>query len=299
VKVAIVADDLTGAADSAAPFAARGLETVVALSSGAVVEADVVALDTDSRAAPAPERVAAAFRALRAEMLVKKIDSTLRGHVAVEIEAAVAATGAEAIVAPAFPAMGRVIRGARLLVDGEDVLDAAERCGRDVRDAETEDDLAAIVREGLGRRVLWVGSAGLAHALAASFPAAPAPALPTGAPVLVVAGSPSPVTREQVRVVADAGVATGGDALARGDDAVVTDPLAGAELAGRAGALILTGGATARAVLTALGVTRLRIVGAPAPGLAAGLAGELPVVLKAGGFGTPRTLLDEMERLRG
>jgi uncharacterized protein YgbK (DUF1537 family) len=102
-----------------------------------------------------------------------------------------------------------------------------------------------------------------------------------------------------VRILADAGVATGGEALTRGDDAVVTDPLVGAELAGHAGALILTGGATARAVLTALGVTRLRIVGAPAPGLAAGLAGELPVVLKAGGFGTPRTLLDEMERLRG
>jgi uncharacterized protein YgbK (DUF1537 family) len=301
VRVAIVADDLTGAADSAAPFAARGLSTVVALSPDAVTEADVVAIDTDSRAAPAPERVAEAFRALRADMLVKKVDSTLRGHVAVEIDAALEATGAAAVVAPAFPAMRRVIRGGRLVVDGRDMADAAALCGRPVRDAETDEDLATIVREGLGGRVLWVGSAGLTHALAAVFAAAPAPAFPTGSPVLVVAGSPSPVTRDQVRVVEEAGVACGDDAaaaLARGQDAVVADPFAGAALAGLAGALILTGGATARAVLTALGAQRLRILGAPAPGLAAGLAGEVPVVLKAGGFGSPRTLLEAMRRLR-
>ena len=207
MRVAIVADDLTGAADAAAPFAARGLRTVVALSLDAVIEADVVAIDTDSREAPAPDRVAAAFRALPAEMLVKKIDSTLRGHLAVEIDAALEETRAEAVVAPAFPAMRRVIRGGRLLVDGRDVSDAAQRCGREVCDAETEDDLAAIVRERLGRRVLWVGSAGLADALAASFPAGPPPTFPVGSPVLLVAGSPSPVTRDQVRVIEEAGVA--------------------------------------------------------------------------------------------
>jgi uncharacterized protein YgbK (DUF1537 family) len=120
--------------------------------------------------------------------------------------------------------------------------------------------------------------------------------------VLVVAGSPSPVTRDQLRVIAEAGVACGGDAaavLARGQDVVVTDPRVGAEVAGLAGALILTGGATARTVLTALGANLIRLAGAPAPGLAAGLAGQIPVVLKAGGFGSERTLLETMRRLRG
>jgi 4-hydroxythreonine-4-phosphate dehydrogenase len=78
----------------------------------------------------------------------------------------------------------------------------------------------------------------------------------------------------------------------------VTAAAIGAEAADRAGGLVLTGGATARAVLAALGVDLIRLAGAPAPGLAAGLAGELPVVLKAGGFGSPRTLLEAMRRLR-
>jgi uncharacterized protein YgbK (DUF1537 family) len=117
--------------------------------------------------------------------------------------------------------------------------------------------------------------------------------------VLVVAGSPSPVTREQVRVIKAAGVACDAAALARGEDVVVTDAGAGAEVAEQAGALVLTGGATARTVLTALGVDLIRLAGAPAPGLAAGLARDRPIVLKAGGFGGPRTLLDAMRRLRG
>src|SRR5690606_6122283 len=59
-KRAIIADDLTGALDAAAPFAARGLSTVVALSAKALPKAiaqgsQVIGVSTDSREIPPDE----------------------------------------------------------------------------------------------------------------------------------------------------------------------------------------------------------------------------------------------------
>ncbi len=49
----------------------------------------------------------------------KKIDSTLRGPVGAEIQAAMTAAGASiAIVAPAFPAMGRIVERGTLRTTG-------------------------------------------------------------------------------------------------------------------------------------------------------------------------------------
>lgn len=121
-RLVIVADDLTGAGDSAAHLASR-VEVVLLLDSDRDwPEAIVVALDTDSRhAAPADaaKRTAAAVRraASLGAVTLKKIDSTLRGNVAVEIRAAadaLAESGATPLVvmAPAFPGLGRTtVRG--------------------------------------------------------------------------------------------------------------------------------------------------------------------------------------------
>ena len=48
-QLLIVADDLTGAADTGACFAARGLATVIPLTRGADIDADVVVLSTETR----------------------------------------------------------------------------------------------------------------------------------------------------------------------------------------------------------------------------------------------------------
>jgi 4-hydroxythreonine-4-phosphate dehydrogenase len=61
----------------------------------------------------------------------------------------------------------------------------------------------------------------------------------------------------------------------------------------RAGALVLTGGDTARAVLQTIGVTGLRVWGEVEPGVAFSTAmgaWEGTVITKAGGFGDPSTL---------
>jgi uncharacterized protein YgbK (DUF1537 family) len=130
----IQADDLTGACDTGAPFAARGVETLVLVTgadgadAGDAVAAPVVVLDTESRglpAGPARERARCALRALaqgRPRVLYKKVDSTLRGAVTAELLGAL--DGAElttALLAPAFPAQGRTVVDGELLVDGRPV----------------------------------------------------------------------------------------------------------------------------------------------------------------------------------
>ena len=133
-EVTILADDLTGAADCAAAFAVAGMETWLSLDDRAgALETSVLAVDTDTRVAPADvayARTAAAARdALRAgsRVVYKKIDSTLRGHVGPEIAATFGAVRAAedgrgprpiVLLCPAFPATGRILRAGRVLVNG-------------------------------------------------------------------------------------------------------------------------------------------------------------------------------------
>jgi 4-hydroxythreonine-4-phosphate dehydrogenase len=128
LSAAIIADDLTGAADCAAAFAVSGLPAFVALGETSPPSEGVIAWDTDSRAATPKESAArveaAAQRALDrgARVLYKKIDSTLRGHVGPEVAALLRAAtraGGRAIViaAPSFPAQGRTMSGGRVRVD--------------------------------------------------------------------------------------------------------------------------------------------------------------------------------------
>jgi len=126
----LMADDLTGAAECAAAFALHATTSVVLRSEAPWPNTDVVAIDTDTRrvsATAAATRVAEAVRRARAggAGVVKKIDSTLRGNVGAEIGAALEALegAAEssrplALVAAAFPAVGRTTLGGRLHVDG-------------------------------------------------------------------------------------------------------------------------------------------------------------------------------------
>jgi len=73
--------------------------------------------------------------------------------------------------------------------------------------------------------------------------------------------------------------------------------------ADRIGGLVATGGESARAVLETWGVHRLRLVSELEAGLACsvteGWRGLLPVLTKAGAFGTPQTLLNCREFLHG
>jgi D-threonate/D-erythronate kinase len=343
-RLAVVADDLTGAADAAAPFAAHGLTVAVALGAE-LPDADVVALNTDNRGRPAVDARARTHQAVRrvrdAELLFVKIDSTLRGQVRADVEGALAAwEAAVAVATPAFPAQGRVVRDGALLVHGEPTVPQVAALfpdGVEVVDAETHDDLLAVARRLAGGPSVVIGSGGLSRALAEVLPGAPRSRTADFRPpeqqygskvrgVLVVAGTPHPVTRAQLAsldgvVVTSADAAV--DALRAGKRAVLTcepagpveaeSPAAVALAAGLATAavavldavpgtgLVLTGGATALAVAGALGATELRLHGEVGAGLPIGVlvAGprRVPVVTKSGGFGAPDALTRAAEAL--
>src|SRR5919202_3899966 len=100
-EIAVIADDLTGAADTGVQLVRAGYRSAVFFRASEVPggNLDAVAFDTDSRAMPAgfaAKRVLEAARASRGARLVyKKLDSTLRGNVAAELAAAFGAAGRE------------------------------------------------------------------------------------------------------------------------------------------------------------------------------------------------------------
>ena len=133
----VVADDLTGAADSAARCLSAGLRARVSLGGGASAWYDVEALDAATRHMPpatAAEVVAGVVKRclkMGAMEVYKKVDSVLRGNVGAELEAAMRAAGAElALLCPSFPEQGRTVVGGHLLVNGAPV--SATPLGREV-----------------------------------------------------------------------------------------------------------------------------------------------------------------------
>jgi len=90
-QILIVADDLSGAADCGIACAVQGLDTVVVLDEAASdADADVLAVDANTRAMMPDEAATKTARVVRAytrgdrQILFKKFDSTLRGHIGVE-----------------------------------------------------------------------------------------------------------------------------------------------------------------------------------------------------------------------
>lgn len=230
----LIADDLTGALDTAAQFA---LAAPVAVHWTMPERLPArVALDSGTREG-SPEAAHATVRALAARLpeapdalRYAKLDSLLRGHAAAEIAAWIEAVRpAHCVIAPAFPFNGRATRGGRqgVLSDGtwtpvacDLAADLAARglaptlCrpgdalppGVSLWDAETDADLAAIVAAGRAARgpVLWAGTGGLAAALAGVAPPAgdafPPPDLPR--PLLGLFGTHHPATLAQLAPLA-------------------------------------------------------------------------------------------------
>ncbi len=146
VTVGIIADDLTGAGDSAVQFAQAGWQASLALTDSiAVNPGGVIAIVTDARAQPleaarlATGSAVATLRAAGIDRLFVKIDSTMRGSVEAQIRGALggwevvhslglprAKAGTQrgarekpfAIVCPAYPGMGRTLQLGHLLVNG-------------------------------------------------------------------------------------------------------------------------------------------------------------------------------------
>ena len=226
--VRLLADDLTGALDTAAELV--GLTGPVhAFWHGALPSClpANAALDSGTRELDAAAAVAAtaalASRLEGAAITYKKVDSLLRGPTIAEVAACFRAGGAErAVFAPAFPFQGRATRGgvqyardaegrwtpvggdvvARLRQEGVEAQhadpDAPLRPGISLFDAETDADLRRVAACGRAAPspVLWIGAGGLAQALAGDERAEAVSPLPL--PILGLFGSDQAVTAGQL-----------------------------------------------------------------------------------------------------
>ena len=222
--IGILADDLTGALDAAAPFASPALPVMVVW--GAAEAAGNFAIDSESRQvspAEAVRRVMASLpRLAGCDIAFKKIDSLMRGNTVPEVIACCAADRfASIVIAPAFPGQGRIMRGGRQHLRDETGawrplaadLGASLACagftatklprgeipagrGIFICDSETDADLREVSAARLEEPVLWCGTAGLAHALAS--PRDDGGGFTTPPPALIVVGSRHPVSLRQV-----------------------------------------------------------------------------------------------------
>ncbi|HZP76147.1 MAG TPA: four-carbon acid sugar kinase family protein [Pseudolabrys sp.] len=391
LKVAIIADDLTGAMDTAGPFAAAGLKTLVRFDADYVTadlpsDLDILCCTTQTRhfaADAAAARVADALRALSdtgPKLLLKKVDTTLRGNIAAEIAAAMHASGRRhLLIAPAAPAQGRIMRNGEVFVHGIPLRESD--AARDARspaaslplaellrggiaglttrilsrdasltltaeggpqaylaDAQTDADLDRVAEFALRHSgdILLVGATGIGAALARHMGGhtdAPLDLSPVGkrGRVMFVIGSRTAVTAGQLARLRAAGAAEvvvpikrdAGDPLTippltvstplilrpeaagqvRADDAARVLAQAAVSLIGPLDvcSLVLSGGDTAAAVFSALGVRECMLLGEIMPGIPVGcLAGaqrSLCAVTKSGGYGDADTLLRIAEGL--
>ena len=187
----VIADDLTGACDVGAELLPwPGGVAVRPDPSGAPPErGSLVVVNTQSRTL-APSHAAARVRAVLdgtvppawAGILLKKLDTGLRGPLGAELDAAMDAVGAaEAFVLPAIPEVGRTTEGGRQLIDGVPVHETA--FARDPQNPVADASVAAVLAA-TGRRA--VGVVDLAAVAAAGGVAAAVAAVrAAGAAVLV------------------------------------------------------------------------------------------------------------------
>ena len=167
----VIADDLTGANDTAIQFRNLGYSVIVPLDvdfSQEVYLADVIAVNTDSREMTPVESYrtvqdsAKAFALASQRDVYKKIDSMLRGNPGSEIEALADYLKASLIfIVPAFPSNGRIIRDGLLITENHAPLDVVALISSQMRrsvasvpaaDLDTEELLSVVLskaREGI------------------------------------------------------------------------------------------------------------------------------------------------------
>lgn len=339
-SIAIIADDLTSAADGGAPFVRKGLS--VEVRSGPQVDRgwhgfDVISVDCGSRTMIAKCAIKTVDQVTRSVVMVpillKTIDSTLRGHIREELLAVYKASGrTRMVIAPAFPDAGRTTTSGIQYVNGTPVANSSYSAdpvhpawtsriadlipdgiqSTLILDAQSQADLnAQVAAIDMPENVLWVGSPGLAMALAETKSPVHSsrPVRCSSMHTLVVVGSANPVSKVQAKNASRLSFVTcvTGPNVRTGDPQAVLSGIADAAMGAiestEITALIATGGDTMDVMLKRLNIQQFSLEGEFEPGFPIGRATledgrKLVLSMKAGGFGTPETLYRAASMLR-
>ena len=236
-SVRLLADDLTGALDTAAEFVGLcGPFDVTWPEAPATNNSPSLAIDSGTRELAKAESIEIVGRLApllhEGTIAYKKVDSLLRGAWAAELGACLrSGHWAACVVAPAFEYQGRRTRGGQQFartsggdwhpvggnlltqlkaenIDARQArFDTLSHGGVQVFDAESDEDLDRVVEMGrrLAAPVLWCGSGGLAGALARGSRAGVPRHLKK--PVLGLFGSDQAVTASQLEACGEATVA--------------------------------------------------------------------------------------------
>lgn len=156
----IIADDLTGANDTALQFKLNGADTNILLNTDVIsTNSDLSqawAISTESRNVSlqdAFEKVKEATQLLvekiNPDFFYKKIDSTVRGNIAVEVLSMLEVLGWDsAVIMPAFPQEGRITVGGYHLLRGIPI--ERTEMARDPHSPITESHLPTLLKSQLG-----------------------------------------------------------------------------------------------------------------------------------------------------
>ncbi|MED4014639.1 four-carbon acid sugar kinase family protein [Sutcliffiella cohnii] len=160
MKLAIIADDLTGANDSGVQLAKYGLKTSVLFGQDeeAVQQSEVVIFDTDSRSInkeDAYKRTFEVSQLLKSQGITnifKKIDSTMRGNIGAEVEAIYDSVQPDFVfIAPGYPKNGRkVVNGYHYL---NDVLLHETEIANDPKTPVTESHIPTLLQNQTNKQI--------------------------------------------------------------------------------------------------------------------------------------------------
>lgn len=122
--IAVIADDFTGAAEIGGVGLRYGLQVLIETEVNDVSDVDLLVIATDTRSLEANQAyeevamITAQLMQLHPDIIFKKIDSVLRGHIARELEAQMQVTGRrKAVIVAPNPSVGRKIINGRYYVD--------------------------------------------------------------------------------------------------------------------------------------------------------------------------------------
>lgn len=161
--VGIIADDLTGANDTALQFKLNGADTNILLNENVSEIQEHIpqawAISTESRngtPACAFEKVKKAIELftdkINPDFFYKKIDSTVRGNIAVEVISALEALDWDAaVIMPAFPSEGRTTVGGYQLLNGTPI--ERTEMAADPHSPITESHLPSMMKHQLGENL--------------------------------------------------------------------------------------------------------------------------------------------------
>ncbi|RSM75872.1 four-carbon acid sugar kinase family protein [Kibdelosporangium aridum] len=155
LRVLVIGDDLTGSNATGALFARFGMHTMTVHGGATLPDIEALVVNLGNRHAPPQEARAAVKATIEAAgdvpLVVKRVDTTLRGNVGAETDAAIETLRVRALVVPAFPDAGRVTVGGLHLVDGVPLAQTA--AARDALNPVKSSRVATILRAGTTRSI--------------------------------------------------------------------------------------------------------------------------------------------------